>query len=87
MARKLTALDTTPGTSSNRFAILSNNIPDGKEDDGKETLKMIIEGDINDSSKPPPIFLSDVHEISAMLTFLNTKINKEEYYYKSQRDG
>lgn len=48
---------------------------------------MIIEGDINDSSKPPPIFLSDVHEISAMLTFLNTKINKEEYYYKSQRDG
>jgi len=48
---------------------------------------MVNDDSATDSAKTPPIILSDVNDISEMLAYLNSKIKRELYYYKNQRNG
>lgn len=77
--RKKNSLDNSSSTSANKFALLSDGLPDktGNKYNKNEDLEMVIEDSASDSAKPPPIILSDVNDISEMLAYLNSKIKRE----------
>lgn len=87
LLKKKIALDSAPSTSYNQFAILSESTPNNGNEDETEELDMITEDTLDESAKPPPIFLSEVSDIKGMLAYLETKIKKELFFYKVQRDG
>jgi len=67
---------------------LKNNFADktGNKYNKNEDLEMVNEDSATDS-KPPPIILPDVNDISEMLAYLNSKIKRELNDYKTQRNG
>ncbi|XP_020808002.1 uncharacterized protein LOC110183986 [Drosophila serrata] len=87
LLKKKIALDFAPSTSTNQFSLLSDSTPNNGNEDETETLDIITEDTLDESAKPPPIFLSEVNDIKGMLAYLESKTKKELFFYKVQRDG
>lgn len=98
MTRKQLILDYRASNTSNlnQFNHLNGNVENNfmKDTNPDNAMKStnVVEQDperseIQESQKPPPIFMADVCDISGLLYYLKTKINIKEFTYKSQRDG